>query len=135
MRTDCKSAQNPSAAQMLRQPPPRPRGRLGLRRRRSTAERLLEALAGLAQGKATVLSHAESAWASVTFAGTRHRVALEFRGAEAVEAGECFIAFLPEHEFTLPGQLVADAAVVEVDHQLEPPVMRVTAELLLLDEG
>lgn len=135
MRIEFKSAQGSAAAPMLRQPPARPRARLGLRRRRSPGERLLEALADLAQGKATVLAHTESAWASVTFAGTRHRVVLEFRGAEAVEAGECLIAFLPEHEFTLPGQLVADAAVVEVDHQLEPPLLRVTAELLLLEEG
>jgi hypothetical protein len=46
-----------------------------------------------------------------------------------------FITFLPEHEFAIPGQLVADAAVVEVDHRLTPPRMIVTCELLLLEEG
>lgn len=134
MLIEFKSA-DAGPAPLLRRPGPRPRGTLTARRRRSPGERLLEVLADLAQGKATVLSHAESAWASITFAGTRHKVVLEFRGADAVEAGECFIAFLPEHEFALPGQLVADAAVVEVDHQLQPPLMRVTAELLLLEEG
>jgi hypothetical protein len=104
-------------------------------RRRTAGERLVEALAALAQGRARVVSHTETAWASITFAGTRHKLVLEFAGAEAVEAGECFIAFLPDHEFTLPGQLVADAAITEVDHQLEPPLLRVTAELLLLEEG
>ena len=44
-------------------------------------------------------------------------------------------AFLPEHEFALPGQLVADAAVTAVDHRLEPPRMQVSCELLLLEEG
>jgi hypothetical protein len=134
MLIEFKSADRP-AAPLLRQPGPRPRGTLGARRRRSPGERLLEALATLAQGKARVLSHAESAWASITFAGTRHKVVLEFSGVEGAEAGECFIAFLPEHEFALPGQLVADATVAEVDHQLQPPLMRVTAELLLLEEG
>lgn len=124
-----------SATPSLRQPAPRLRGTLTARRRRTPGERLLETLADLAQGNARVLSHAESSWASITFAGTRHKVVLEFAGAEAVEAGECFIAFLPEHEFALPGQLVADASVVQVDHQLAPPLMRVTAELLLLEEG
>jgi hypothetical protein len=124
-----------SVSSSLRHPAPRPRGTLTARRRRSPGERLLEALADLAQGKARVLSHTENAWASITFAGTRHRAVLEFNGAEAVEAGECFIAFLPEHEFALPGQLVADATVAEVDHQVEPPLMRVTCELLLLEEG
>lgn len=103
--------------------------------RRSPAIRLREQLLALARGQASVLAHEEKAWASVTFAGARHRVELAFEGAEAVEAGECFIAFLPEHEFAIPGQLVADAAVTEVDHRLDPPMMRVTCELLLLDEG
>jgi hypothetical protein len=94
------------------------------------------ALLGLAQDKAEILSHSEKAWASVTFAGTRHRVELRFCGAEAVEAGECFIALLPEHEFAIPGQLVADAAVTDVEHKLLPqPEMHLTAELLLLEEA
>ena len=36
---------------------------------------------------ATILSHARS-WASITFAGGRHRIELVFEGAEAVAAGE-----------------------------------------------
>lgn len=120
---------------VLGQPAGRARGTLTARKRRTPGERLLEALAALAQGKARVVSQTESSWASITFAGTRHRVMLEFTGGNAVEAGECFIAFLPEHEFAIPGQLVADAAVVEVDHVAAPPVLRVTCELLLLEEG
>jgi hypothetical protein len=104
------------------------------RHRRSTGERLRHALLSLARGKATVLTHSEKGWASITFAGARHRIALAFDGVEAVEAGEAFIAFLPEHEFALPGQLVADAAVTEVDHRLDPPHMRVSCELLLLED-
>lgn len=110
-------------------PPPRPA-------RRTPAIRLREQLLDLAQGHATILGHEEKAWASITFAGARHRLLLAFDGAEAVEAGECFIAFLPEHEFAIPGQLVADAAVTEVDHALAPrPRLAVTCELLLLEEG
>jgi hypothetical protein len=106
-----------------------------LRARRGTGERLREALIALAQGKADVLAHSETNWASITFAGARHRLELAFEGADAVDAGELFIAFLPEHEFAIPGQLVADAAVLEVDHRLTPPRMTVTCELLLLEEG
>ena len=102
--------------------------------RRVTADRLREALLDLAQGRATILTHAEKSWASVTFAGARHRLELLFDGAEAVEAGELFIAFLPEHEFDILGQLVADATVTEVDHRLDPPRMTVRCELLLLEE-
>jgi hypothetical protein len=105
------------------------------RARREPRNRLREALLALAQGRAAILSHDEKSWASVTFAGARHRLVLVFEGAEAVEAGELFIAFLPEHEFAVPGQLVADAAVTAVDHRLEPPRMEVRCELLLLEEG
>ena len=95
-----------------------------------------KALAELAEGHGRVLAHNEVAWASVTFSGTRHRLRLAFDGPSAIEAGESFIALLPEHEFAIPGQLVADAAVVEVDHRLAPdPRLTVTAELLLLEES
>jgi hypothetical protein len=98
-------------------------------------DRLCETLLQLAQDRAAILSHEERNWASVTFAGARHRFELQFAGAEAVKAGELFIAFLPEHEFAIPGHLVADAAVTTVDHRLEPPRMHVCCELLLLEEG
>ena len=111
-------------------PPPSP-----LRARRDTSARLRETLLALAGGKATILSHREENWASVTFAGARHRLALEFAGDDAVQAGELFIAFLPEHEFAIPRQLVADAAVTAVDHQAAPALMRVDCELLLLEEA
>ena len=103
--------------------------------RRTPADTLRAALLSLAQDRATILSHAEKAWASVTFTGTRHRLALQFDGGEAIEAAERFIAFLPEHEFAIPGQLVADATVTEVDHRFDPPLMTVLCELLLLEDG
>lgn len=96
---------------------------------------LLTAVMALAGDKAELLRHAERPWASITFAGSRHHVALSFRGVEAVAAGEAFIAVLPEHEFTIPGQLVADAVIAGVEHQLLPePLLTVEVELLLLEE-
>ena len=104
--------------------------------RRGPREKLSEALLALAEGKARIAAHSEKSWASITFAGARHRVELVFEGAEAVEAGECFIAFLPEHEFAIPGQLVADATIVEVEHRIVPdPRMVVQCELLLLEDA
>ncbi len=97
---------------------------------------LLSAVLELTDGKAELVRHAERAWASVTFSGTRHTIVLAFRGKEAVAAGEMFIAALPDHEFAIARQLVADAAVVRVDHQALPaPVMEVEAEILLLEDG
>ena len=110
-------------------------GYCAARARRDPRTRLREELFALARGQATIVSHDARSWASITFAGTRHRVELTFEGAEAIEAGELFIAFLPEHEFAIPGQLVADAAVTAVDHRLDPPCLKVSCELLLLEEG
>ncbi|WP_325100169.1 hypothetical protein [Aurantiacibacter sediminis] len=112
-----------------RKPPKPPRTRKGPR------EKLAAALCALAKDQGAILTHSEKSWASITFAGARHRVEMEFVGEEAVDAGECFIAFLPEHEFAIPGQLVADADIAEVDHVLDPPRMVVTCEILLLEDG
>ncbi len=106
------------------------------RPRRTVSDRVREALLMLAEGRASLLTHEEKAWNSITFSGTRHEVMLDFDGAEAVAAGETFIADLPEHEFTIPGHLVADATIREVDHRFGADErMVVTAVLLLLEEA
>lgn len=106
------------------------------RPRRTLADRVRAALLGLTGGAGTVLAHEEKAWASITFAGTRHAVVMEFCGADAVVAGEELIERLPDHEFTLPGQLVADATITKVDHRFGAMErLEVTAVLLLLEEG
>lgn len=104
-------------------------------RRLGASGQLSRAVLALAEDRGRIIAHEEKPWASITFAGARHRYTVEFAGDEAVQAGECFIVFLPEHEFSIPGQLVADAAITEVEHRLEPNVLTVTCELLLLEEG
>ena len=107
-----------------------------LRARRTLADRVRTALIQLTGGAGTVLGHSEKAWASITFAGTRHEVVLEFCGPDAVAAGETLIERLPDHEFTLPGQLVADATITKVDHRFGAMErLEVIAVLLLLEEG
>ena len=106
------------------------------RTRRLASDRLREALAALGDHRGQVLTHSEKPWASITFAGARHRLAILFAGDEAVAAGERFVAELPEHEFAVPGQLVADAGVTEVEHRMVPnPRLVVQCELLLLEDG
>src|SRR3990167_334664 len=106
------------------------------RPRRSLADRVRDALLELAEAQAQVLSHKETPWASITFAGTRHELVVEFAGIAAGKAGERFIAALPDHEFAIPGQLVADATVSAVEHSCMPELRSVvTAVLLLLEEG
>lgn len=97
--------------------------------------RLLSAVMDLAGGKAELVRHGERGWATATFAGTRHTIVLTFDGAAAVDVGEAFIDALPEHEFAIPGQLVADAAVVACDHHAQPPRLQVECEILLLEDA
>lgn len=105
------------------------------RPRRTTADRLREALLTLAEAKGVILSHEETPWASITFSGARHEMMIDFSGPDAVAAGERFIAALPDHEFAIPGQLVADAAVSAVSHVMQPePRLFVTTTLLLLED-
>lgn len=106
------------------------------RPRRTVGDRVELAVLTLAAGRAQLLSHEERPWASITFSGSRHELALDFGGAEAVEAGETFIADLPDYEFTIPGQLVAEATITKTDHSFLPePRLVVTAVLLLLEES
>lgn len=107
-----------------------------LRQRRTLADRVRSGLMEITGGAGTVLAHEEKAWASITFSGTRHEVVLEFCGADAVAAGEELIERLPDHEFAIPRQLVADATITKVDHRFGAMErLEVTAVLLLLEEG
>ena len=101
---------------------------------RSGWMRLLGQVLTLAEGQAELVRHGERPWASATFSGTRNTIALSFDGGSAVAAGERLIAALPDHEFDIPGQLVADATVVEVDHRIDPPMLAVEIEVLLLED-
>lgn len=116
--------------------PPRVNERAPRLARRGPTDHLREALVALGGGHAIVTSHSERAWASITFEGSRHTLKLLFEGAETVAAGEHFIAALPDHEFTIPAQLVADATVIGVDHaMIETERMTVECEILLLRDA
>lgn len=97
---------------------------------------LREAVLALAAGRARLMRHRERRWASVTFSGARHGLTLLFQGHEAVEAGERFIADLPNHEFAVARRFVAEAAITSVEHRALPePELIVEAELLVLEEA
>ena len=103
---------------------------------RGVGARLVAALEALGEGRATLLEHRQRAWASVTFCGARHELAFGFDGAEAIAAGEALIERAPEHEFEIPGHLVADVVVIEVEQSLLPhPRMTVRLEVLTLEDG
>lgn len=97
---------------------------------------LLHQLSALCGGAGTMIQHIERPWASITFSGSKHEITWGFAGEEAMERGETLIANLPEHEFSIPGQLVADAAVDWVDHRSWPsPSLLVRFTILMLEEA
>lgn len=97
---------------------------------------VLSAVLQFAGPHAALLRHSEKSWASVTFCGSRHTVALQFEGASAVADGEAFIAALGDHEFSIPRHFVAEAALVSAETVLLPaPQLTVEVELLLLEEA
>lgn len=101
------------------------------------SERLpeLRAVLGWCCGKAQLLFHGEPPWASATFSGTRHTIALSFQGGEAIEYGEALLSLLPEAELNLPGKIMADVSVVSVERRARPALETiVTLELLMLDD-
>ena len=98
--------------------------------------RLRKAIETMIAPDGRIVAHHEEPWASATFTGSRHQLTLQFSGTAAIMQAEQIIADLPEHEFSVPGYLVADARVVAVDHDLRTaPQMIVTTELLVLDDG
>ena len=97
-------------------------------------EKLVDALMLLTGEQGEITAHSARPWASITFSGTQHAITLDFEGAAAVEAGEEFVARLEDHEFNIPGQIVADAAIKAVEHVRGMPALIVHAEILMLEE-
>lgn len=102
---------------------------------RAPWKRIARAVLELAGPNAQLVRQSEKSWASVTFSGARHTFVLCFDGLAALDAADLFIANLPDHEFTIPGRLVADATIRSVDQRTLPSHRTlVEAELLVLDE-
>ena len=74
---------------------------------------LARALVALAGDGAAVADAGSRGWASATFVGERHRLALVLPRA----AADALDRDLAEHEFCLPGHLVADIAIVRRDER------------------
>lgn len=65
--------------------------------------------AGRSAGVEVTIAAADwTRWASATFTGARHRLTLRASHSTALER---WLAELPEHDFALPGHVVADLLV------------------------
>lgn len=98
---------------------------------------LQNALRAMVSSEMTICRHTQRKWASISFSGSIHRISITLRGADAIEDAIALENTLPEHEFSIPGYLVADAGIVESDtHSLDDDVVaaHLIAEILLLTE-
>ncbi len=80
-------------------------------RRKDIAARLVRTVLGGLGPDAMLLKADEREWASATFSGARHGIDLTIRLAAADAPPPRFLADLPEWEFDLPGEIVADCSV------------------------
>jgi hypothetical protein len=78
-------------------------------------------------------SLASRTWASVTFSGERHRLALCLPGPGAAAAADAFLEDLAERDFALSGHILADIVLVERFEEEEQ--VRLVLEALTVAES
>ena len=81
-------------------------------------QRLVSATFGTFRGGVEVSHLMETAWASVTFAGARHRLRIALDGDGAAGAAADFRQAMPELDLPIPGHIVADLALA-AEHRSE----------------
>lgn len=94
--------------------------------------RVLSARAGVARDR-ILLSDAQSVdWRSLTFSGERHQLALRIAGPQARAAAARMCEGLEDAEFSIPGLVVADIAIIGAPaHSLDGSV-ELTIEALTI---
>lgn len=80
---------------------------------------------------AQLVGRSQAGWHSATFSGERVVLKLELAGEDSAVRADAFAAALPDAEFHLPRQIVADILVSE--RRETGDAMRLTVEALLLD--
>lgn len=75
-------------------------------------------LTSLAGENALICESHSRPWASATFVGAQHFITLEFNESSGdTPDAQAFIDILPEAEFSVPGHIVADAAIDSRDSE------------------
>ena len=73
-------------------------------------------------------------WASITFAGERHRLALSLPGPGAQAAVDAFLDGLEDREFALRGHILADIEATGMERDADGQI-RLTLEALTVEDG
>lgn len=80
----------------------------------------------------TLIDAGSVPWRSMGLVGEHHRIRLSLNGPDAETEAERLAQALPEHEFGLPGLLVADVAITATRHTQDGVVLML--EALTFDE-
>lgn len=80
----------------------------------------------------TFESLASRPWASITFAGERHRLVLSLPGPGAQAAVDAFLDGLEDREFALRGHVLADIEATDIQRD-EDGQLRLTLEALTIE--
>jgi hypothetical protein len=94
--------------------------------------RVLIARARIARDRVLLTDSESIDWQSLTFAGERHRLSLRVTGGESREAVERMCTGLEDAEFSIPGLLVADIAVVDAPRRALDGSTELTIEALTI---
>lgn len=85
-------------------------------------------------GAVTVAAIASKPWASITFSGARHRLRIAFDGPGAVGAAADLLERLDDLEIALPGQLLADLALLAETRSDDGSQASLEVEALTIDD-
>ena len=83
--------------------------------------------------EAEIVETSRRRWASITFSGEHHRLALRLCGAAANEAADRFCHGLAERQFDLRGHILADIALLEGSYTDESGDVRLILEALTVE--
>ena len=85
-------------------------------------------------GKTLVFPLTCTPWASITFAGARHHLMLEWTGPGAAGAAAEFFGRMGDIQFALPGQIVADLALLADHRRDDGAYAALEIELLTIED-
>ena len=98
---------------------------------------LLRALlgrAGVDRNRILLSEFHSTDWCSLTFAGERHRIDLRIPGPDAAAIADALTRDLPEAEFAIPRQIVADIGVEGAMIEHPDGAISLTIEALTIAE-
>lgn len=108
--------------------------RIAMSRAATALFRALIARAGVPRDRILLTDWHSVDWQSLTLVGERHRIALRIIGDRSADAAARLTHGLEDAEFAIPGQIVADIAVVGAPETADDGSTAVRLEALTVAE-